>query len=199
MRTEQYHRIRNHILSKLNSELSAALSYHGVHHTRDTLEQAVRIASAEKIRDQDALLILQTAVLYHDSGFLNTYSGHEEEGCRIAAAELPSFGVNSRELDQICHLILATRIPQNPSGILEEIICDADLDYLGRDDFFPIASTLFEELKRFGILDTEQEWNRLQLKFLEAHHYFTATARHTREALEQTHCEAIRKLVDSYG
>ena len=63
-------------------------------------------------------------------------------------------------------MIMATKIPQSPRNGLEEIICDADLDYLGRDDFYEIGATLFEELKAYNVLQNEREWNRIQVKFL---------------------------------
>jgi hypothetical protein len=78
-------------------------------------------------------------------------------------------------------MIMATRIPQTPHNLLEEIIADADLDYLGRDDFWTIGNKLFTELQMYSIIQTEDEWNRLQIKFLEQHHYFTRTAIETRK------------------
>jgi uncharacterized protein len=197
MVNNQFPLIESFILSKLRSRLSPALTYHGVHHTMDVLEQAIRIAESEHIRDEEELFILKTAALYHDSGFLNTYSGHEEEGCKIASADLPSFGVNSSQIIRIAHLIMATQIPQLPSDKLEEVICDADLDYLGRDDFFPIAQTLFDEWKKYGIVNNEREWNGIQLKFIESHHYFTETSRSLRTEKKLQNLEIIRSRLNA--
>jgi hypothetical protein len=79
---------------------------------------------------------------------------------------LPSFGYSEADITTICGMIMATRIPQSPANLLESILCDADLDYLGRDDFKKIGQTLFEEFTEYSILHDEQAWNRLQVSFL---------------------------------
>ena len=124
-----------YIMDQLTRHLSAKLTYHSVQHTHDVAQQAVRIARAEGITDQESLDLLQTAAYYHDAGFLNAYNEHEEESCRIAVEVLPAFGYAPAQIGQICQLIRATRIPQAPTTLLEAILCDADLDYLGRDDY----------------------------------------------------------------
>ena len=71
---------------------------------------------------------------------------------------------------------MATKIPQTPKTHLEEIICDADLNYLGRTDFFSIGEYLYNEMLAFGYIKNWDEWNKIQLDFMQKHHYFTATA-----------------------
>lgn len=122
---------------------------------------------------------------------------HEEIGCDIARATLPQFAYSTAQIDAVCKMILVTRIPQSPSNLLEKIISDADLDYLGRDDFYTIGQTLFEELKMNGILETEKEWDQLQIKFLEQHRYFTSTSLANRAAKKAKHLKALKeKLTD---
>jgi hypothetical protein len=88
-------------------------------------------------------------------------------------------------------MIMATKIPQTPHNKLEEIICDADLDYLGREDFFPIAQTLFSEWKsRFFIVE-ENEWNQVQFNFFKLHHYFSSTNKSLRGPLKLKHYKMI--------
>jgi hypothetical protein len=87
---------------------------------------------------------------------------------------------------------MATKIPQSPSDVLSEILCDADLDYLGRDDFYTIADTLFAEMKRMKLLSTETEWYDLQIRFLESHHYFTPTSQLTRSAPKRVHLDSLK-------
>ena len=93
-------------------------------------------------------------------------------------------------------MIQATKIPQEPKNILEEIIADADLDYLGRSDFYPISYSLFEELKSMEAIKTEDEWNRIQVNFLEQHHFFTKTCINKRKAEKQKRLMELKKLVD---
>lgn len=89
-------------------------------------------------------------------------------------------------------MIMATKVPQQPQNHLEEILCDADLDYLGREDFFTIGNKLFAELSVYGILSTEDEWNELQARFLEAHHYFTKTAIKLRKKKKDKHLKLVK-------
>ena len=87
------------------------------------------------------------------------------------------------DIEIVSGLIRATKIPQAPKNLLEEIICDADLDYLGRNDFYEIGDKLFKEFMARGVVGSRDEWNRLQISFLEAHRYHTTYARkHRRPA-----------------
>jgi predicted metal-dependent HD superfamily phosphohydrolase len=113
----------------------------------------------------------------------------------IAKDLLPNYGYESNEIERICGMIMATKIPQSPKNLLEQIICDADLDYLGRDDFFAIGNTLFEELKALGILEHKLQWDNMQVKFLENHAYHTQTTKDLREAKKQEHIAAVKRMI----
>jgi uncharacterized protein len=183
------------IVSVLATELSPTLYYHGLHHVLDVVEAADRLACAECITDADSLDLLTTAALFHDVGFISTYKGHEEAGCAYVGRVLPGFGYNPEQISAICGMILATRIPQTPRTKLEEILCDADLDYLGRDDFEPIAHSLYNELKARDMVTNELAWNRIQVSFLSSHHYWTPTAIATRQTVKEQHLQALKTLV----
>ncbi|MBC7382134.1 MAG: HD domain-containing protein [Bacteroidia bacterium] len=185
------------IQEKLKKELPAYLYYHSYAHTTDVLQAAILLAKLEKL-NVNKILLLKTAVLFHDSGFTIQASNHEELGCEIARQFLPQFEYIEMEIETICGMIMATKIPQTPKSKLEEIICDADLDYLGRDDFELIASTLFKELKIYHLISNEKEWNRLQLKFLQEHHYFTKSAISLRQDKKEKHIQKIKDIVNSY-
>ena len=185
------------ILAKLESGLPEDLFYHGLHHTRDVFGAALRIAEYEGI-DKEDIELLRIATFYHDAGFITHYKNHEEAGCEQVRSELPAFGFNENQIEKICGMIMATKIPQSPKNHLEEIICDADLDYLGRDDFKPIGQTLFDELKVYVKMNDEKQWNRIQLNFLKQHSYFTEYARTHREKVKQKHLAEIIRIVESY-
>lgn len=186
-----------YILQKLEQSLSATLFYHGIHHIRDVVEASQKLAEAEGITDAEMLDLLRTAALYHDAGFIDTYQGHEEESCRLARQTLPRFGYTARQIDEVCGMIIATRIPQAPHTHLEQIICDADLDYLGRNDFEPIARSLFNELREREMVANEDAWNKIQVRFLETHHYWTPTAIEWRQSAKQAHLDKLRRLVNA--
>jgi len=193
----KYQAAKDFILGKLERELPAQLTYHGLHHTLDVLAITKELCFLEGVTAYDAVL-LKTAALFHDSGFVISNLEHERKGCNIARQFLPQFGYSSSEIELVCGMIMATKIPQNPQTFLEEIICDADLDYLGRNDFYKIGATLFLELRAYDILQTEQEWNLIQVKFLENHNFFTDTNQQRRAPKKAEYLDELRGLVAAY-
>lgn len=170
-----YQQIKSEILSLLQNKLPRHLSYHSVSHIEDVIKASREIGEAEGLSEEN-LLMLETAALFHDTGFLYGSKNHEEKSCEIAQEYLPKYGYSVAQIELIKGMIMATKIPQSPQNHMEQILADADLDYLGRDDFFIIGDKLYEELAMFGIISSERDWNLLQERFLENHHYFTKTA-----------------------
>ena len=170
-----FEKARDFIFKKQEKDFPASLSYHTIHHVRDVYECADRIAAEENISSHDRKLLL-TAAAFHDCGFLKMREGHENKSCCIARDVLPVFDYTDNDIETVCGMIMATRLPQSPQNHLEQILADADLDYLGRDDFFPIGDRLFEELLKAGRIRNHEDWNRLQVSFMEKHNYFTQTA-----------------------
>lgn len=114
----------------------------------------------------------------------------------LAREALPAFGYTEGMIERVCAMVMATKLPPQPADRLGEILCDADLDYLGRSDFFRIGTTLFWEFLHDGIVKTEREWNELQVRFLQSHTYFTATSRAEREPVKQQHLQRIRSWLE---
>ena len=190
--------ISQHIIQKLESSLSPRLTYHNIHHTFDVLEQAQRVAKGEGITDPDDLFIIKVAALYHDTGFIFTYKGHEEVSCQLAKEELPGYGLDENQIETICGMIRATKIPQTPHNRFEEILADADLDYLGREDFEVISNNLRLEFLEFGIVLNNLEWEVKQISFLESHNYFTATSRRTRNTPKTKQILKLKKEFEDH-
>jgi predicted metal-dependent HD superfamily phosphohydrolase len=183
------------IVHHLEQNLPSDLFYHGIHHTFDVFDAALVIAENEKIDSADDLTLLKTAALFHDSGFTIDASKHEECGCDLAREILPACDYTNSQIDQICGMIMATKIPQQPLNLLERIICDADLDYLGRDDFFKIGDTLYQELKAFDKIKDVTQWNQLQISFLSNHQYHTEFSRGNREIKKQENLQEIQNIL----
>lgn len=179
-----YKEIESNAIKRLRN-LSPELTYHCYDHTMDVLEQCVRIAEAESITNQKDIFLLKVAALYHDTGFLKAYRFHEAASCDIFLEETNGFGFTEADIAVVKRLIMATQIPQQPADILEKIICDADLDYLGRDDFFSIGETLRKEFLLFKVVANDDEWESLQLKFLKNHSYHTTSSQLLREPAKQ--------------
>ena len=187
----EYDKIKKIILKNLKDNLPKHLSYHSVMHVKDVIDSVEKIAKSEGVNQED-LMLLKTAALFHDTGFLYGAKDHEEKSCEIAQEYLPNYGYSQSQIDKIKGMIMATKIPQSPNNHLEQILADADLDYLGRDDFFTIGDKLFDELTMFGIVNSERDWNLLQEKFLENHHFFTQTAINNRNQKKQQNLEIIK-------
>lgn len=186
---------RAYILRKLRDELPEARTYHCLEHTLDVYASVVDIAEQEGVTGE-GLILLKIAALYHDAGFAVQDLEHEKASCAIVREKLPEFGFAPEQVELVCEMILATRIPQAPRNKLARILCDADLDYLGRGDFIRIGSTLFAEMKHYGVLKTEREWNELQVRFLERHKYFTATNKRLREPVKQGHLAVVKEWLE---
>ncbi len=192
-----YDSAKEHIISLLTEGLSEKLYYHGLHHTLDVLNITEELCGLEGV-DEYHTLLLKTAALLHDSGFIVNNKNHEEEGCTIARRILPGFGYTEGEVEVICGMIMSTKIPQSPKSFFEEIICDADLDYLGRDDFEKIGNSLFKELEAYGVLSDIREWNKIQVSFLGKHSYFTPTNILRREPEKAKKLANLKELISNY-
>lgn len=191
--------IQDQIIKRLKSELSPNLYYHGPHHTRDdVLPAAIRLGTLADLSDHD-MLLLKTAALYHDIGYVEHYMDHEALGARIAAKELPAHGYTPQEVQIIVNLIIATRMPHNPNTFLEELICDADLDSVGRTDFFITSHQLRLELQEMGISVSIRDWYTRQLKFLQSHQYITQMAQTLRNPTKQNNIAELKEILGEDG
>jgi len=190
-----FDRVKEYMMQRLGRGLAPNLYYHGIHHTIDVMRAADEIANAEKVRGMDKI-ILMTAALFHDVGFLIRYKENEDISAGMCWNILPRFNYTQSEIMMIAHIIMSTSIPQKPVDKLDSIMCDADLDYLGRDDFFIIGCNLRREWKEYGRELTVREWYFQQIDFLTMHHYFTKTATLLREEKKLRHLEYLIRLVN---
>lgn len=187
----RYKKTRKSILHKLEKGLPENLLYHGIQHTHDVCEAAESIALREYI-DPERIELIKVAALFHDAGFMKQYRENETVGCKIAKEELAKQGYSPAEIKTVTQMIMATQVPQSPKNKLDEILADADLDYLGRADFGIIAGSLREELELNGVPLTHKAWIEKQISFLQAHQYFTKTAKDVRQKGKSKQLEKLR-------
>ena len=192
----QFGDLQELVLDKLEKELPKNLYYHNVKHTVDVVTESELIGWSEGL-DDNQLLLLKTAALFHDAGHTISYANHEERGTEIARETLPKYRYTPEEIEQICRIIMATKLPPKPTDLLESIICDSDLDYLGRTDFVPVSNALYAELKTQNQSLSLNDWNKQQLKFIGMHQYFTKTGRKLREVKKQEQMERIKQLIEN--
>ncbi|PWL31421.1 MAG: hypothetical protein DCO96_04275 [Fluviicola sp. XM-24bin1] len=190
-----YYKAERYIMKLLDQQLSPKLHYHSVGHSKDVVNAVERIALLENVTDE-ALFLLKSAANYHDAGFIEQYDANEPVGARLAGEILPRFGYTQADINVIQELIYATRIPHDPQNHLQEILCDADLDYLGRDDFHEIADNLRRELKEHGKIQSDRQWDEIQVGFLKMHKYFTKTAIETRREKKMKHLKEVQERLE---
>jgi adenylate cyclase len=191
----QFTDLQEIILDKLEKELPSYLYYHNFKHTIDVINQAELIGYGEGV-DDESILLLKTAALFHDAGHIISYDEHEYNGTQLAKDYLPKYKYTPEQIDKICELIMATKLPPAPQNLLESIMCDSDLDYLGRSDFIPVSNTLFKELKEQNKIGSLNDWNKIQVMFLSKHHFFTKTGKNLREVNKQMQIERIKTLIE---
>lgn len=191
MNEKNFVELRHSILDKLKASLSPHLHYHCMEHTIRVLDVSEFIAKRKGVQGHH-LMLIKLAALFHDTGFLYTIKDHEEVSCKIAKEELAPYHLDSADLKLIYGMIMATKIPQTVHNLQEAIIADADLEYLGTEDFFEISDQFFQELKhRMPDLDYLQ-YDKIQIDFLENHHYFTDYAQRELAPVKAQNLEAIK-------
>jgi len=186
---------KQYAFNRLDNELAAHLIYHNLGHTKESvLPAAIEFAVFSGVNDKNSLL-LQTAAVYHDLGFIERSTGHEEVSVRIAEETLPQFGYNPFQIQVIADIIMATKLPQTPKNILGQLLADADLEVLGRSAFFEAATCLRLELEAEGVHQTDGDWYRSQVDFLENHSYFTTAAKSLRMDKKRENLEKLKDLL----
>lgn len=188
--------IQEELLDYLESKLPENLYYHNIKHTIDVITEVELIGWAEGVSEEN-ILLLKLAALFHDAGHTISYKNHEYYGTVMAREKLASYDFDAEQIETVCRLIMATKMPPKPMDLLEAIMCDSDLDYLGRTDFIPVSNTLFKELKEYDMIGSWKEWNKLQLKFISNHQYFTKTALQLRDVNKQQQIDRLEQLINN--
>ena len=182
-----------HAIERLEHKLSLLYTYHSMKHTcEEVVGMTGRLADMEGL-DEEARVLMITGAYFHDIGFTIQRVNHEQVGAEYIHGVLPQFGYSLRQIEVIQGIILATRIPQTPKNLMEEIVADADLDSLGRIDFWNRSLALRTEMAMLGMYFTDEEWCERQRNFLQQHHYFTASAKQLRDEQKQINIQFLLK------
>lgn len=178
------------VINLLKNKIPATYYYHNYEHTVYVMDKVIEIGKHENCSEKE-IELLSTAALWHDTGYINTYKGHEEESCKLARQYLPGFGYSGVDIDNICGMIMATKIPQSPRNKLEEIIADADLAYLGTGLAKSLAGKMFEELNALNPLITPEAWNKTEIDFITGHQFFTGYCKENKENIKQSYLKSL--------
>ena len=178
------------VINLLKTKIPSNYYYHNYKHTLYVMDKAIEIGEQEHCAAKE-LELLAVAALWHDTGYINTYKGHEAASCVLAQQYLPDYGYTADDIETVCGVIMATKIPQSPKNKLEEIIADADLEYLGTDNAAVLANHLFKELNALNPLLTKTDWNKTEINFLTEHRYFTEYCKANREHHKQSYLQSL--------
>jgi predicted metal-dependent HD superfamily phosphohydrolase len=185
-----------YVISLYKKYQTAILLYHNLEHTQTVIARTNEIAANYSLKEEE-IFILLAAAWFHDTGHLfGEARDHEERSVSIMRDYLKANGAGVRIIELVKACILATKIPQNPGSLLEEIICDADIYNLGTEDFFRTDKLLKREieLRNNASLD-DWNWDKKTLELLENHKYFTRYCQVILEKGRQRNIEIIHALL----
>lgn len=189
--------IEKHIKHRFENELKPCYVYHDLKHTLDVVNSSEIIAKLEGVSEKD-IEIIKTAAYLHDIGILVQFKEHEKHSVNTAKEILPTFGYEPEDIEIIIGLIHSTQMPQVANNILQEIICDADLDYLGREDYFEISSRLRKEWSSLFIMNfSDIQWYISQKGFLSNHVFHTSSSRKIRNEIKMQNIYKLQSLIDN--
>jgi predicted metal-dependent HD superfamily phosphohydrolase len=166
---------QNHVSDLFLTKISKSIRFHTLQHTQEVVAASEKLAEYYRLADDDRFA-LSLAAWFHDTGYTGGEAkNHENVSIEIATAFLNEHHISHSILDKVTGCINATRLPQHPHNLLEQIICDADLFHLGTEDFKEKNRLLREELNDFGGLDlSKKDWRKMNIEFMEKHRYFTS-------------------------
>jgi len=180
------------IIEQLREKLPDYLSYHSIDHIIDVANVCNEYIEYYDIPEEMAKL-LRIAAICHDYGFIESTLDHEERGI-VALQGLLTPILNRQEVEIINGMIRATKVPQEPKTFYEEILADADLDYLGRKDYDEISAKLFKEYLHLGVVSNKIGWLDLQISFLENHKFHTDFAKKNRKKSKTKKLKELKSL-----
>lgn len=174
--------LRAHVASVFHAKSDAKLIYHNLNHTEQVVENAVKIANHYKLSDED-FFIVTAASWFHDLGYFYDCKQHEASGAELAAEFLSSKGLSQEIIDKVSGCIMATQMPQNPEGLLQQIVCDADLYHLGSNSFKERNKLMRKEAEAFCNKELDKDdWRLKTIALFKAHHYHTSYCQHLLDA-----------------
>lgn len=180
--------------SFLKKNLSKDLAFHDVQHTIDVVKAAEEICKHIEVTVDEKEIIMLSA-WFHDTGYVNTYKGHEQESVRVAKEFLEKYNYPKEKLEKIESCILSTKYEAEPQNKIEGILNDADLYHLSTDKFFEKSNKLRKEFRHFNIKDEfdDKEWMQMNLFFIKQHNYQTDFGKEILEKGRQRNQKTLKK------
>ncbi|MEP6675420.1 MAG: Pycsar system effector family protein [Ferruginibacter sp.] len=147
--------------------------YHTLEHTQTVVTHVFEIASHYELAEKD-LAILDIAAWFHDVGHLYTSPAqHEQKSVEIMTSFMEEQQGDSGLVKEIAEVIMATKLTNEPSGILQEIIRDADSYHFGTKRFKEMNKLVKKENQLRGLGTITKDWASNTLETLKAHKFYT--------------------------
>lgn len=164
--------LKEKIFDDLSNILDENYSYHNLDHTKRVINAAVDIGSNYDLSDKDWRCLL-TACLLHDYGFIESHVEHEKISAKLSSQILPKYNFSETDIEIIISLIIVTKLEETPKNLLESIIRDSDLEYLGSEDFIKISPLLKREWINCNVIKSDSEFYKIQYEFISNHSFYT--------------------------
>ncbi|HYM20166.1 MAG TPA: HD domain-containing protein [Candidatus Kapabacteria bacterium] len=179
------------VFELFKKKLPDHLVYHTFSHSKSVAKIAQMLGDDTELGDEGIEVVVLAALL-HDTGYTEIYIGHEEVSIRIAKDFLRSKNCPENTIGLVAGCIGATKVPQTPRNVLEEIVADADLATLGKKSFSRRSELLRIEWEHAHIRHfSNDEWLEQNIKLLSSHKFFTRAAQ---ERFEARQAKNLRKL-----
>ncbi|MGX5818705.1 Pycsar system effector family protein [Chitinophaga lutea] len=187
-----------HVTRQFELHASPVLVYHNIAHTQQVVQAAEQIAAYYRLSQQDLLCVV-TAAWFHDVGYLlGERQHHEAAGAEAAKAFMLSQGLPEGTADAVAGCILATRLPQQPNNLMEQIVCDADLFHLGSKEFSKRNKLMRTEAElAYGSHIQGIDWTKSTIQLLENHHYHTAYCQTLLKQQKEENLEKLRSKLEA--
>jgi predicted metal-dependent HD superfamily phosphohydrolase len=185
--------VQKYVTKLFAEKLPKAYQYHNLSHTEDVVRGAREIAKAMNVT-ADEMQIVTLAAWFHDTGYTLSGNNHEAHGIKIAQAFLGKRNFPKEQIEQIVECIRATKMPQKPKSLLEKILCDADLLYLGKPRCIERAEFLRRELQNLRQEEISQiDWLKDSAQFFKKHRFHTSYVKSKYDPIRQKNLQRFLK------
>lgn len=194
--SEVLKKARERATKLINEKVPSEYVFHDLKHTEQVAEYSEEIGRANLLNEEE-LEIVKIAAWFHDTGYTEKYEKNEQIGARLAEEFLREIDYPEEKIEKVKGCILATKVPQNPQNLLEQVVCDADLANLGKKSFFKRNELIREELKSEKDFDLEDEiWYKGNIEFLKDHKYHTDYAKAMFNKRKKKNIKKLKQMID---
>ncbi len=186
--------LEKRLYNEILSENSLNLQLHNPDHIHGVINQVELLCRSENIPEEELLLVQSAAILLF-TGLSESITNFENTSSEIARRMLPEYSYKTRQIEQICNMILASRAPFQPQNKLEEILIDARMEFIGRPDYPTCVKRLFLEYKSMDVNVTLESVVENQIKLLQEFRFYTLAAQRLREVDPDTQITNLKTLI----